>query len=642
MLAASRVARALVRSSAARAPFALPAFGGRCRRARSSAHPRDEEADAADEADDTLVDMDAFLAPLRNHERTGVPKGAGVASDAAARFDLGRMRRLLAALGDPHVGYPVIHVAGTKGKGSVVSFLAAVLREAGVNTGTYKSPHVKSTNERIVCGPFLETKRTRRGASGDDTEKARLSAGGALDAATAETTRAFAARESSSRATRDATDDGGLSYFEALTAFAFRAFKQNRVECAVVEVGVGGSVDATNVVPDAFTAASVLTALGDDHLEALGGSLGAVAAAKAGIARARRPVFVGAQPSIEHEALLLSNVYAAGARLVDEGDVAVKAVPRGVEASGGGSVAQTVDFEIASRPRGDDGAKPLETRALRGVRMRALGPHQRENARLAVSVIEFLRKGGGARRDGGDAAMGDRDAPPWSRVDDDDVRRGLESATSPGCFEILRRPKARADAERDGRAPVWIVADGAHTAASAEAAFATLRETSFLLGGGGGVEKAKRDGVENADAPPCLAVVVAMASDKNHVEVMREVRRAEPAFVFCAETLVSGGTERAAPATALRDAFVAAAKTANTARRSEPLQRRDEKKNAEEDPDAEKKTSPSPRAVVIPDLERAMAEAVDAVRERGGGVVCVTGSLNVVARAEAWANRSGG
>ena len=395
MLAASRVARALVRSSAARAPFALPAFGGRCRRARSSAHPRDEEADAADEADDTLVDMDAFLAPLRNHERTGVPKGAGVASDAAARFDLGRMRRLLAALGDPHVGYPVIHVAGTKGKGSVVSFLAAVLREAGVNTGTYKSPHVKSTNERIVCGPFLETKRTRRGASGDDTEKARLSAGGALDAATAETTRAFAARESSSRATRDATDDGGLSYFEALTAFAFRAFKQNRVECAVVEVGVGGSVDATNVVPDAFTAASVLTALGDDHLEALGGSLGAVAAAKAGIARARRPVFVGAQPSIEHEALLLSNVYAAGARLVDEGDVAVKAVPRGVEASGGGSVAQTVDFEIASRPRGDDGAKPLETRALRGVRMRALGPHQRENARLAVSVIEFLRKGGG-------------------------------------------------------------------------------------------------------------------------------------------------------------------------------------------------------------------------------------------------------
>ena len=625
MLAASRVARALVRSSAARAPFALPAFGGRCRRARSSAHPRDEEADAADEADDTLVDMDAFLAPLRNHERTGVPKGAGVASDAAARFDLGRMRRLLAALGDPHVGYPVIHVAGTKGKGSVVSFLAAVLREAGVNTGTYKSPHVKSTNERIVCGPFLETKRTRRGASGDDTEKARLSAGGALDAATAETTRAFAARESSSRATRDATDDGGLSYFEALTAFAFRAFKQNRVECAVVEVGVGGSVDATNVVPDAFTAASVLTALGDDHLEALGGSLGAVAAAKAGIARARRPVFVGAQPSIEHEALLLSNVYAAGARLVDEGDVAVKAVPRGVEASGGGGVAQTVDFEIASRPRGDDGAKPLETRALRGVRMRALGPHQRENARLAVSVIEFLRKGGGARRDGGDAAMGDRDAPPWSRVDDDDVRRGLESATSPGCFEILRRPDA--NAERNGHAPVWIVADGAHTAESAEAAFATLRETSSLLGGG-------NDGDEKAHAPPCLAVVVAMASDKKHVEVMREVCRAEPTFVFCSETLVSGGTARAAPATALRDALFAAGPVAKRSGGE------DDEKHAEEDPYAE--TSPSPRVVVIPELERAMAEAVDAVRDRGGGVVLVTGSLNVVARAEAWANRSGG
>ncbi len=607
MFAASRVARVLVRSSAAHAPHAPPAFGGTCRRAlSSSSRPRDDDEGpvAATEAEThAFVDMDAFLAPLRNHERTGVPRGAGSsASDPEQRFDLGRMRRLLATLGDPHVGYPVIHVAGTKGKGSVVSFLAAILREAGVNTGTYKSPHVRSVRERIVCGPF---DAARRGAA----DGAALSADGGLDAATAEATRAFLESESAKTSAKSASDKNhrqetstvALSYFEALTAFAFVAFKRANVECAVVEVGVGGAVDATNVVPAAHTAASVLTALGDDHLEALGGSQGAVANAKAGIVRTRRPVFVGTQPCVELEVLLLSSVYAAGGRLVDENDVEVRAVSRGVVFDSTSQIAQIVDFEIASRSRDDDGVKPLEWRALRGVRMRALGPHQRENARLAVSVIAFLRRGGGARRDGGDARATDA-AVPWSRVADDDVRRGLETAHSPGCFEILRRP--------DGvDPPVWIVADGAHTAGSAEAAFATLRETTLLE-----MSKSRN-----------LAVVVAMASDKNHVDVMREVLHAKPAFVFCAETLVSGGTARAAPATALRDAFRAAMQ-----------EKEKHKENATVDAET------LPRVVVIPELERAMAEAVDAVRDRGGGVVCVLGSLNVVARAETWANGTGG
>lgn len=611
MFAASRVARVLVRSSAAHAPHARPAFGGTCRRAlSSSSRPRDDDEGpvAATEADThALVDMDAFLAPLRNHERTGVPRGAGSsASEPEQRFDLGRMRRLLATLGDPHVGYPVIHVAGTKGKGSVVSFLAAILREAGVNTGTYKSPHVRSVRERIVCGPF---DAARRGAA-----DGRLFAGGGLDAATAEATRAFVKSESASAKSASGTDGGSLSYFEALTAFAFSAFARANVECAVVEVGVGGAVDATNVVPAAHTAASVLTALGDDHLEALGGSRGAVAAAKAGITRARRPVFVGVQPCIELEVLLLSNVYAAGGRLIDESDVATRAVSRGTRVGSEGDegdVAQIVDFEIASRPRDDDGTKPLEWRALRGVRMRALGPHQRENARLAVSVIEFLRRGGGARRDGGDAGP----RLPWSRVADDDVRRGLETAHSPGCFEIIRRPPD----DTECGSPVWIVADGAHTAGSAEAAFATLRETTLL--------ETTKTRLEN-ESGACLAVVVAMASDKNHVDVMREVLHADPAFVFCAETLVSGGTARAAPATALRDAFRAAKIAAKNASGGE--------KHKENDAET------CPRVVVIPELERAMAEAVDAVRDHGGGVVCVLGSLNVVARAEAWANGTGG
>ena len=560
-------------------------------RPSSSSRPRDDDEGpvAATEADThALVDMDAFLAPLRNHERTGVPRGAGSsASEPEQRFDLGRHRRLLATLGDPHVGYPVIHVAGTKGKGSVVSFLAAILREAGVNTGTYKSPHVRSVRERIVCGPF---DAARRGAA-----DGRLFAGGGLDAATAEATRAFVKSESASAKSASGPSEttGSLSYFEALTAFAFTAFARARTWSARSWRLAWAAPDATNVVPAAHTAASVLTALGDDHLEALGGSRGAVAAAKAGITRARRPVFVGAQPCIELEVLLLSNVYAAGGRLVDESDVATRAVSRGTRVGSEGDegdVAQIVDFEIASRPRDDDGTKPLEWRALRGVRMRALGPHQRENARLAVSVIEFLRRG--ARRDGGDADP----RLPWSRVADDDVRRGLETAHSPGCFEIIRRPPD----DTECGSPVWIVADGAHTAGSAEAAFATLRETTLL--------ETTKTRLEN-ESGACLAVVVAMASDKNHVDVMREVLHADPAFVFCAETLVSVG--RRAPRRRRRFATRFRGKIRENASGGEKSQR--------------KRRGDLSAVVVIPELERAMAEAVDAVRDRGGGSCASSG-----------------
>jgi hypothetical protein len=210
-------------------------------------------------ADHETVDMDAFLARFKNHEQSGVPAGAGVETDTGARFDLARMRRLLSVLGNPQKGYPMIHVAGTKGKGSVVSLLASILRTAGLNVGTYKSPHVRSVSERIVCGPFPESER-----NGDTVSPS------GLDVSAAEAVAKFLVEHE--------TDQ--LTYFELLTAFAFLEFKKNKVDVAVVEVGVGGSTDATNVFESKDLAAAVLTALGDDHLDALGGSLGSVAAAK--------------------------------------------------------------------------------------------------------------------------------------------------------------------------------------------------------------------------------------------------------------------------------------------------------------------------------------------------------------------------
>ena len=114
--------------------------------------------------------LDDLLARFAtNHERTGVPRNAASAHEASGDFDLARMRRLLRALGDPHERYPVVHVAGTKGKGSVVSLLAGVLRAAGGNVGTYKSPHVHSASERIVCG-----EGTRTSARADRAEAKRV------------------------------------------------------------------------------------------------------------------------------------------------------------------------------------------------------------------------------------------------------------------------------------------------------------------------------------------------------------------------------------------------------------------------------------------------------------------------------------
>lgn len=251
----------------------------------SSATDRGGAAAAATTA--APLDIDAFLSPFKNHERTGIPKGAGTAQGTDG-FDMTRMRRLLKALSDPHLGYPVIHVAGTKGKGSTVGFLAAVLRAAGYNTGTYKSPHVHSVAERIVCGP-VHVEGTRVGG-----DTAGNTAGDAATAAAASlvTDAAVDADTADAILRTQAAEGGALTYFEVLTALAFLRFKRLNVQRAVVEVGVGGELDATNVFPPESLAAAVITAIGEDHWDALGGSLSHIVRAKCGIIRPHRPVFL--------------------------------------------------------------------------------------------------------------------------------------------------------------------------------------------------------------------------------------------------------------------------------------------------------------------------------------------------------------
>jgi dihydrofolate synthase/folylpolyglutamate synthase len=182
---------------------------------------------------------------------------------------LERMRRLLAALDDPHRRIPVVHVAGTNGKGSVSAMLEAMLRSAGWRTGLYTSPHLVSLGERIQLNRQPLSSRELAEAVG------RLRV-------VVETLRV-----------RDG-EAAVPSYFEFMTALAFAEFARAGCDIAVVEVGMGGRLDATNVV---HPEVSAITSIGLDHTEFLGNSLGAIAAEKAGIIKAERPVVIGRLPA---------------------------------------------------------------------------------------------------------------------------------------------------------------------------------------------------------------------------------------------------------------------------------------------------------------------------------------------------------
>jgi dihydrofolate synthase/folylpolyglutamate synthase len=173
---------------------------------------------------------------------------------------LDRMERVLAGLGNPQRTYRVIHIAGTNGKGSTAAFAASLCRAAGLRTALYTSPHLSRFTERMqVDGVEI----------GEDDVAVRLREVQAV---------AHEAGES-------------LTFFEVVTAMAFAHFRARKAEVAVVEVGLGGRLDATNVVDPAV---AVVTGIALDHQEVLGGTLAAIAGEKAGIFKAGRPALFAA------------------------------------------------------------------------------------------------------------------------------------------------------------------------------------------------------------------------------------------------------------------------------------------------------------------------------------------------------------
>lgn len=173
------------------------------------------------------------------------------------KLELSRVKDFMEVLGKPYTAYPVIHIAGTNGKGSTAAMLAAILGAYGHKTGLFTSPHLVTPNERIRVGKTLVS---------DEFIISHV------------------------EEWRDTIDALGITFFELLTALAMVYFKQESVDYAVLETGLGGRLDATNVVDPI---ASIITSISMDHENILGDDLATIAGEKAGIIKPLRPVILG-------------------------------------------------------------------------------------------------------------------------------------------------------------------------------------------------------------------------------------------------------------------------------------------------------------------------------------------------------------
>lgn len=186
----------------------------------------------------------------------------------AAKFDLSRFREFCASIGDPQNGFPSIHVAGTNGKGSTCRILETILRKAGYKTGVYTSPHILEFNERFsISGEYIP-----------DEELVTFF-------------RQFA----------DRVEQHELTYFEISTAIAFWWFNRSDVDIAVIETGLGGRLDATNVIDPLV---SVITSISLDHTDILGNSIEEIAREKAGIIKSGTPLVIGDLPDVARGEIL--------------------------------------------------------------------------------------------------------------------------------------------------------------------------------------------------------------------------------------------------------------------------------------------------------------------------------------------------
>jgi dihydrofolate synthase/folylpolyglutamate synthase len=398
-----------------------------------------------------LEELFHYIESFTNLERSG-------SLFSSRSYQLERMKLLLAAFQQPQLRCRTLHIAGSKGKGSTAVLLARALQEAGFRTGLYTSPHVESYLERIeVLGeppdvPLLlrlgeEIRRTVQGLP-----------------------------EHSMRSM------GPPNTFELLTLLGFCYFRERACDWVVVETGIGGRLDATNLVSPELC---LITPIELEHTDVLGDTLQAIASEKAGIIKPRVPVLCGRQPE------------------------PVRAVMRRV-ARERGSPLLLLDEELQSLQAACDREGTEVRVGLRGepeveLRLALIGQRQGENAALAWLALRRCLE-----------------------VPEEAVRLGFSRASLPGRMELLQRQPP-------------LVADGAHTPRSVEAVLETFRE---LYGGGGVLLFAAAAGKRVAEMAEVLAeafpavVVTSPGSfrESHPEEVYREFLLRNPGTILEGDT----------------------------------------------------------------------------------------------------------
>jgi len=353
---------------------------------------------------------------------------------------LERIQRLLADLGNPHHQVPVIHVAGTNGKGSVCAYLSSVLTQAGYRVGRYTSPHLVSWCERLCLNdqPIA--------ASTLDRTLAQVEAAIAPDATTP-------------------------TQFEVLTAAAWLWFAQQAVDVAVIEVGLGGRLDATNVVDAPLVA--IITSLSREHWQRLGPTLADIAGEKAGVLKSQCPAVIGPLPP-EAEAVVLARAATVGCPVVRPARAQLD--PQG----------------WAIFPSASTTGAPLPCR------LPFAGAHQLVNGAIAIAALRSLREQG------------------W-QVSDSAIQAGIAQARWPGRLQWLtwRAP--------DGHADPWLI-DGAHNPA---AAIVLRRYLDDLQGADGAASEGTRLQPSPLvwPVPPTTTWLMGMLSTKDHADVLQALLR---------------------------------------------------------------------------------------------------------------------
>jgi len=308
------------------------------------------------------------------------------------KFNLDRMRILMEKLGNPQSDFPVVHVAGTKGKGSTSAFIASVLQQAGYKVGLYTSPHLHDYAERIQVNrePILHRNLIYE----------------------INYLKKFIAEVPE------------ITTFEITTAAAFHYFAIEKVDIAVIEVGLGGRLDATNVVDPLL---SVITSLSYDHMNILGDTIEKIAFEKAGIIKEGRPVVISPQGYEQTYAILRDIASVRNAPYAQVNEI----------------------IEYSSQNHSLDGQEIIirdrkHARKSYSFYISLLGFHQVENVATAYCVLDQLKQKG-------------------FKIKIDDIKNGFASANWPCRFEIIMHKPL-------------VVIDSAHNADSAKKLSSTVRE----------------------------------------------------------------------------------------------------------------------------------------------------------------------